>query len=159
MAKDISDKYIDPPNTTDFGIMFLPFEGIYAEVVRKAALLEDLQRNYKIIVTGPTTLAAILNSLQMGFKTLAIQKRSSEVWQVLGAVKKEFENFGGMMDKAQKNIQTGLNQLDDVMGKRTRAIQRKLKSVEVLSEAESKNIIPELGESTLDIDEDDDTVE
>ncbi len=88
MAKDISDKYLDPPHTTDFGIMFLPFEGIYAEVVRKASLLEDLQRNYKIIVTGPTTLAAILNSLQMGFKTLAIQKRSSEVWQVLGAVKK-----------------------------------------------------------------------
>lgn len=88
MAKDISSKYLDPPNTTDFGIMFLPFEGIYAEVVRKAALLEDLQRNYKIIVTGPTTLAAILNSLQMGFKTLAIQKRSGEVWKVLGAVKK-----------------------------------------------------------------------
>ena len=93
MAKDIHNKYIDPPNTTDFGIMFLPFEGIYAEVVRKAALLEDLQRNFKIIVTGPTTLAAILNSLQMGFKTLAIQKRSSEVWEVLGAVKKEFSNF------------------------------------------------------------------
>jgi DNA recombination protein RmuC len=158
MAKDISDKYIDPPNTTDFGIMFLPFEGIYAEVVRKSSLLEDLQRNYKIIVTGPTTLAAILNSLQMGFKTLAIQKRSSEVWQVLGAVKKEFENFGGMMNKAQKNIQTGLDQLDDVMGKRTRAIQRKLKSVEALSEAESKNIIPELTESALDLEEDDDNV-
>lgn len=153
MAKDISEKYIDPPNTTDFGIMFLPFEGIYAEVVRKASLLEDLQRNYKIIVTGPTTLAAILNSLQMGFKTLAIQKRSSEVWQVLGAVKKEFENFEGMMDKAQKNIQTGLNQLDDVMGKRTRAIQRKLKSVEALSEAETKDIIPELSDPTLIIDD------
>lgn len=156
MAKDISDKYIDPPNTTDFGIMFLPFEGIYAEVVRKAALLEDLQRNYKIIVTGPTTLAAILNSLQMGFKTLAIQKRSSEVWQVLGAVKKEFENFEGMMDKAQKNIQTGLNQLDDVMGKRTRAIQRKLKSVEALSEEESKNILPELSDSALSLEDEDD---
>ena len=106
MAKDISEKYIDPPNTTDFGIMFLPFEGIYAEVVRKASLLETLQRDFKIIVTGPTTLAAILNSLQMGFKTLAIQKRSGEVWQVLGAVKKEFENFGGMMQKAQKNIRS-----------------------------------------------------
>ena len=92
----------------------------------------------------------------MGFKTLAIQKRSSEVWQVLGAVKKEFENFGGMMDKAQKNIQTGLNQLDDVMGKRTRAIQRKLKSVEALSEVESKNIIPELGDSTFDLDDEED---
>ena len=87
MAKDISDKYLDPPNTTDFAILFLPFEGIYAEVVRKASLLEDLQRNYKIIVTGPSTLAAILNSLQMGFKTLAIQKRSGEVWKVLGNVK------------------------------------------------------------------------
>jgi len=158
MAKDISDKYIDPPNTTDFGIMFLPFEGIYAEVVRKAALLEDLQRNYKIIVTGPTTLAAILNSLQMGFKTLAIQKRSSEVWQVLGAVKKEFENFGGMMGKAQKNIKTGLDQLDDVMGKRTRAIQRKLKSVEILSEAETKNILPEITDTALITDDEDDTV-
>jgi len=153
MAKDIGEKYLDPPNTTDFGIMFLPFEGIYAEVVRKAALLEDLQRNYKIIVTGPTTLAAILNSLQMGFKTLAIQKRSSEVWQVLGAVKKEFENFGGMMDKAQRNIQTGLNQLDDVMGKRTRAIQRKLKSVEALSAADTKKILPEITDSSLIIDE------
>ncbi len=159
MAKDISDKYIDPPNTTDFGIMFLPFEGIYAEVVRKASLLEDLHRNYKIIVTGPTTLAAILNSLQMGFKTLAIQKRSSEVWQVLGAVKKEFENFGGMMEKAQKNIQTGLNQLDDVMGKRTRAIQRKLKGVEALTDAETKNILPEIADSALILDDEEDTDE
>jgi DNA recombination protein RmuC len=147
MAKDISEKYIDPPGTTDFGIMFLPFEGIYAEVVRKAALLEDLQRNYKIIVTGPTTLAAILNSLQMGFRTLAIQRRSSEVWQILGAVKKEFENFEGLMSSAQKNIQTGLNQLDDVMGRRTRAIHRKLKGVEALSETETRNILPELTEN------------
>lgn len=147
MAKDISSKYLDPPNTTDFGIMFLPFEGIYAEVVRKAALLEDLQRNYKIIVTGPTTLAAILNSLQMGFKTLAIQKRSGEVWKVLGAVKKEFENFGGMMEKAQRNIQTGLGQLDEVMGKRTRAIQRKLKEVETISETEAKAILPDIESS------------
>jgi DNA recombination protein RmuC len=139
MAKDISDKYIDPPNTTDFGIMFLPFEGIYAEVVRKASLLEDLQRNNKIIVTGPTTLAAILNSLQMGFKTLAIQKRSSEVWNILGAVKKEFDNFAGLIDKAQKNIQTGLDQLDDVRVKRTKAIQRKLRGVEVLSAAENSS--------------------
>jgi len=143
MAKDIHEKYIDPPNTTDFGIMFLPFEGIYAEVVRKAQLLEDLQRNHKIVVTGPTTLAAILNSLQIGFKTLAIQKRSSEVWRILGAVKKEFESFGGLMEKAQNNIQTGLNQLDDVIGVRTRAIQRKLRNVETLGEAETKQILPE----------------
>ena len=141
MAKDICDKYLDPPKTTDFGILFLPFEGIYAEVVRKAALLETLQRDYKIIVTGPTTLAAILNSLQMGFKTLAIQKRSSEVWTVLGEVKKEFNNFGGMMQKAQKNIQTGLNQLDDVMGVRTRAIERKLKDVSSLDDGNSASKI------------------
>jgi DNA recombination protein RmuC len=143
MARDIHDKYIDPPNTTGFAIMFLPFEGIYAEVVRKASLLEELQRTSKIVVTGPATLAAILNSLQMGFRTLAIQKRSSEVWKVLGAVKKEFENFGGMLSKAQNNIQTGLNQLDDVMGKRTRAIERKLRNVESLSEPETRLILPE----------------
>jgi DNA recombination protein RmuC len=158
MAKDISEKYLDPPNTTDFGIMFLPFEGIYAEVVRKAALLEELQNKYKIIVTGPTTLAAILNSLQMGFKTLAIQQRSSEVWSVLGAVKKEFENFSGMMEKAQKNIQTGLNQLDDVMGKRTRAIQRKLRNVTALNETETQNILPEITDHTL-LPEDDEDIE
>lgn len=155
MAKDISDKYLDPPNTTDFGIMFLPFEGIYAEVIRNASLLENLQRDYKIIVTGPTTLAAILNSLQMGFKTLAIERRSSEVWQVLGAVKKEFENFEGMMGKAQKHIQTGLNQLDDVMGKRTRAIQRRLKSVETLSDEETKKILPELADTNIIIEDED----
>ena len=148
MAKDIHDKYIDPPNTTDFGIMFLPFEGIYAEVVRRASLLDDLQRTYKIVVTGPTTLAAILNSLQMGFKTLAIQQRSGEVWKILGAVKKEFELFGGLVEKAQSNIQTGLNQLDDVLGKRTRAIQRKLKSVEVLESADSKLILNELADDS-----------
>lgn len=141
MARDISEKYIDPPYTTDFAIMFLPFEGIYAEVVRKASLLEELQRNFKVIVTGPTTLAAILNSLQMGFRTLAIQKRSSEVWKILGAVKKEFENFGGMLEKAQKNIQTASNQIDEVMGKRTRAIQRRLKSVEVLGDVETQMML------------------
>lgn len=130
MAKDIRDKYIDPPQTTDFGILFLPFEGIYAEVVRKASLLEDLQKNYKIIVTGPTTLAAILNSLQMGFRTLAIQQRSSEVWNVLGIVKTEFDKFGGLLQKAQDNIKTGLNQLDDVVGVRTRAIQKQLRNIQ-----------------------------
>jgi DNA recombination protein RmuC len=142
MAKDISDKYLDPPNTTDFGIMFLPFEGIYAEVVRNASLLETLQRDYKIIVTGPTTLAAILNSLQMGFKTLAIQKRSSEVWQVLGAVKTEFKKFGGLLERAENNIQTGLNQLGDIRGVRTRAIEKKLKSVESLGLKETNKIFP-----------------
>lgn len=142
MAKDIHDKYLDPPYTTDFGIMFLPFESIYGEVVRRASLLEQLQRDYKVIVTGPTTLAAILNSLQMGFRTLAIQKRSSEVWKVLGAVKTEFEKFGGLLEKAQKNIQTANNQIEEVMGKRTRAIQRHLRNVEALPPAESELLLP-----------------
>ena len=132
MAKDIRDKYLAPPHTTDFGIMFLPFESIYGEVTRRAALLEQLQQEYHVIVTGPTTLAAILNSLQMGFRTLAIQKRSSEVWRILGGVKAEFEKFGGLLEKAQKNLQTANNQLEEVMGKRTRAIQRQLRSVEAL---------------------------
>jgi DNA recombination protein RmuC len=144
MAKDISSKYIDPPHTTEFGVMFLPFEGIFAEVVRKASLMEELMRDYKIVVTGPTTLAAILNSLQLGFRTLAIQKRSSEVWKVLAEVKKEFDNFGGLMQKAQKNIQNGLDQLDDVMGKRTKAIQRKLRNVETSIETDSKLSLPEV---------------
>ncbi len=149
MAKEISQKYLDPPFTTDFGIMFLPFEGIYAEVVRKASLLEELQRQYKVIITGPSTLAAILNSLQMGFRTLAIQKRSSEVWQVLGAVKKEFENFGGMLSKAQNNIQSGLNTLDDVIGTRTRAINRRLKEVTVLNEVEARASLPEIADAIV----------
>ena len=145
MAKDISDKYLAPPATTDFGIMFLPFEGIYAEVVRRSALLEDLQRNYKVVVTGPTTLAAILNSLQMGFRTLAIQKHSGEVWTILGAVKKEFEKVGGMLEKAQKNLQTASGQIEEVLGTRTRAIQRKLKDVDTLSDREARAILPEIG--------------
>lgn len=153
MAKDISEKYIDPPFTTDFAVMFLPFEGIYAEVVRKASLLEELQRTHKVVVTGPTTLAAILNSLQMGFRTLAIQKRSSEVWKILGAVKKEFENFGGMLEKAQKNIRVASDQIDEVMGKRTRAIQRKLRSVEILGDTDSSLLIPETTETELSDDE------
>ncbi len=143
MAKDIRDKYLDPPNTTDFGIMFLPFEGLYAEAVRRSALLEQLQREFKVIITGPTTLAAILNSLQMGFRTLALQKRSSEVWEVLGAVKTEFGKFGDLLEKAQKNIQTANNQLDEVMGKRTRAIQRKLKGVEAMRDPNSPVLLPE----------------
>ena len=105
MAKDIHDKYVDPPFTTDFAIMFLPFENIYAEVIRRTALVEMLQKDWKIVVTGPTTLGAILNSLQMGFRTLAIQKRTSEVWNVLGAVKTEFGKFGGLLEKVQKNLQ------------------------------------------------------
>ena len=143
MAKDIRDEYLAPPYTTDFGIMFLPFESIYGEVTRRAALLEQLQQEYHVIVTGPTTLAAILNSLQMGFRTLAIQKRSSEVWRILGGVKAEFEKFGGLLEKAQKNLQTANNQLEEVMGKRTRAIQRQLRSIEALPTKEGPNTLLE----------------
>ncbi|HJA14931.1 MAG TPA: DNA recombination protein RmuC [Candidatus Butyricimonas faecavium] len=141
MAKDIRDKYLAPPHTTDFGIMFLPFESIYGEITRRAVLLEQLQQEYHVIVTGPTTLAAILNSLQMGFRTLAIQKRSSEVWRILGGVKAEFEKFGGLLEKAQKNLQTANNQLEEVMGKRTRAIQRQLRSIEALPAKEEQNVL------------------
>jgi len=144
MAKDIRDKYLDPPGTTDFAIMFLPFESIYAEVIRRSALVDQLRDEFKISVAGPTTLLAILNSLQMGFRTLAIQKRSGEVWGVLASVKSEFDKFGGMLEKAQKNIQAGLGQLDDVVGTRTRAIQRQLRNVESLPVAEIKDILPEL---------------
>jgi DNA recombination protein RmuC len=137
MARDIHDKYLDPPFTTDFGIMFLPFENIYAEVIRRTQLVEQLQKDYKVVVTGPTTLGAILNSLQMGFRTLAIQKRTSEVWTVLGAVKTEFGKFGGLLEKVQKNLQSAGDQLEEVMGKRTRAIERKLRQVEALPQSES----------------------
>ncbi|MDY4249922.1 DNA recombination protein RmuC [Bacteroides pyogenes] len=141
MAKDIHDKYIDPPFTTDFAILFLPFESIYAEIIRRTHLVETLQKEYKIVVTGPTTLGAILNSLQMGFRTLAIQKRTSEVWTVLGAVKTEFGKFGGLLQKVQKNLQSAGDQLEEVMGKRTRAIERKLRQVEELPHDESRNLL------------------
>ncbi len=145
MAKDISDKYLAPPDTTEFGIMFLPFESIYAEVIRRTSLLEDLQRNYHVVVTGPTTLAAILNSLQMGFRTLAIQRYSGEVWKILGAVKKEFEQMGGMLEKAKKHLETANGQIDNVLGVRTRAIRRRLKDVDALSATDARRIIPEIG--------------
>jgi len=149
MAKDIRDKYLDPPNTTDFAIMFLPFESIYAEVIRRSALVDQLRTEYKITVAGPTTLMAILNSLQMGFRTLALQKRSSEVWGVLANVKAEFEKFGGLLEKAQKNIQTGLGQLDDVVGTRTRAIQRHLREVESITNKDEITVLPDISESVL----------
>jgi len=149
MAKDMCEKYVNPPMTTDFAILFLPFEGMYAEIIRRSHLLEQLQREFKVIVAGPTTFAAILNSLQMGFRTLALQKRSSEVWSILGAVKKEFENFGGMLEKAQKNIHTGLGQLDNVMGVRTRAIIKNLKNVEASGELETKQIFPEISSGDI----------
>ncbi|EMS32461.1 DNA recombination protein RmuC [Mariniradius saccharolyticus AK6] len=140
-AFDISSKYLKPPFTTDFGVMFLPMESLYAEVLRDPQLAHFLQREYKIIVTGPTTLAAMLNSLQMGFRTLAIQQRSGEVWRILGAVKMEFSKFGDLISKAQKKISEAHHDLDELVGTRTRAIQRKLREVEELPENEGKKML------------------
>ena len=135
-AKDIREKYVEPPYTTAFGILFLPFESIYAEVIRRTALVEMLQKEYKIVITGPTTLGAILNSLQMGFRTLAIQKHSHEAWVVLGAVRGEFEKFAGTIEKAQKSLQGAEQQLELLAGTRTRAIVRQLREVERLQPEE-----------------------
>ena len=139
-AKDIREKYIDPPHTTDFGILFLPFEGLYAEAVNRG-FIEELQRTYRINVTGPSTMAAFLNSLQMGFRTLAIQKRSGEVWQILGAVKTEFESFGTILEKSQDKLRQVNDELDKLIGTRTRAINRKLKDVEKLDSADSVKLL------------------
>lgn len=139
-AKDIRDKYIAPPYTTEFGIMFLPFEGLYAEVVRRG-MVEVLQRDYHVNIAGPTTMAAILNSLQMGFRTLAIQKRSGEVWKVLGAVKTEFDKFGDVITAAQSRLEQANAELDKLVGVRTRQIQRKLSSVSSLSEADAVQVL------------------
>jgi DNA recombination protein RmuC len=137
VARDIRDKYIEPPHTTDFGIMFLPVEGLYAEVVRRTDLLEILQRDFKIIITGPTTLAAILHSLQMGFRTLAIEKRSGEVWKVLSAVKTEFGKFNDVLKKAQEKLNRASEDIDNLVGTRSRQIQNKLKNITTLPAAES----------------------
>jgi len=139
-AKDIRDKYIEPPYTTDFAIMFLPFEGLYAEVVRRG-MVETLQREYKVNIAGPTTMAALLNSLQMGFRTLAIQKHSSEVWDILGAVKTEFDKFGDVLAATQNRINQANAELDKLIGTRTRSIQRKLRSVEALEDADAKRLL------------------
>lgn len=152
-AKDISDKYLDPPHTTDFGIMFLPVESLYAEVLRHPGLFETLQRTYRITVTGPTTLSALLNSLQMGFRTLAVQKRSSEVWKVLGAVKAEFENFAVHLKRVRKQLDTATGTLDKLQTTRTRQISRKLRDVETMDGIESKNIL-ELDSETDDFSSD-----
>jgi DNA recombination protein RmuC len=128
-AKDIHDKYIDPPYTTEFAIMFLPFEGLYSEVVNRG-LVEILQRDYKVNIAGPSTMAALLNSLQMGFKTLAVQKRSAEVWEILGAVKQEFDKFGDVLAATQQRLDQANKELDKLVGVRTRQIQRKLKDVQ-----------------------------
>ena len=139
-AKDIHDKYIEPPYTTNFAILFLPFEGLYAEVVN-SGLVEGLQREYQVNIAGPSTMAAMLNALQMGFRTLAIQKRSNEVWTILGAVKTEFDKFGDVLSKAQKSLQGAERQLDLLMGTRTNAINRKLREVERLDPQQAQTLL------------------
>jgi DNA recombination protein RmuC len=143
-ARDICDKYLDPPQTTDFAILFLPTEGLYAEVVRRTGLVEILQRECRVVVAGPTTLWALLNSLQMGFRTLAIQKRSGEVWSTLGAVKTEFGKFGVVLDKVQKKLQEASNVVEDAT-RRRRAVERKLRGVEALSEPEAVALLAGTG--------------
>jgi DNA recombination protein RmuC len=149
-AKNIQQKYIDPPNTTDFGIMFLPYESLYAEVLRRPGLAELIQRTYRVTITGPTTLFALLNSLQMGFRTLAIEKRSSEVWVLLGAIKTEFNRFGTILEKTHKKLQEASNTIEDA-AKKSRTIERKLKDVQGLPQAKAVKL---LESSTEDDDED-----
>lgn len=149
-AKDIHDKYVEPPYTTDFAIMFLPVESLYAEAVRRG-MVETLQREYKINIAGPTTMAALLNSLQMGFQTLAIQKRSGQVWDVLGAVKTEFDKFGTVLAAAQQRLNQANTELDKLVGVRTRKIQRQLRDVTALSERESRDLLDEYGLSEPEI--------
>ncbi|MBE6935369.1 MAG: DNA recombination protein RmuC [Ruminococcaceae bacterium] len=139
-ARDIRDKYVNPPATTDFGIMFLPVESLYAEVV-SCGLVEVLQRDYKVSVAGPTTMAALLNSLQMGFRTLAIQKRSGEVWKVLGAVKTEFDRFGDVLEATQKRLEQTSSELDKLVGVRTRQIRSKLRTVTAMPEGETAALL------------------
>jgi len=141
-AKSISEKYIEPPYTTDFAILFLPSESLYAEVLRRPGLMDSLQREYRITLAGPTTLLAMLNSLQMGFRTLALEKRSSEVWQVLGAVKTEFGKFGDVLAKVKAQTQTVLNTLDSAE-QRSRAMGRALKTVEAMPEEAAQKLLPE----------------
>lgn len=139
-AKDIRDKYIIPPTTTDFAIMFVPTEGLYAEILRRTGLFETLRRDYRVTVVGPTNLVAFLNSLQMGFRTLAIEKRSSEVWEILGAVKTEFGKFGTVLDKTRKKLQEATNTID-AAGVRTRAIERQLRKVQELPQEQAQALI------------------
>jgi DNA recombination protein RmuC len=136
-AKTIYEKYIDPPNTTDVALLFLPVEGLFAEILRRPGLFEKIQNDFKVIITGPTTLTAILNSLQMGFRTLAIEKRSSEVWTILGSVKTEFGKFGEILDKTQKKLEEASKTIEDA-SKKTRTIQRKLRDVQDLPASEIK---------------------
>ena len=150
-AKDIREKYIDPPNTTEYGIMFLPFESLYAEVLRTTGLFALLQKEYKITITGTTTLSALLNSLQMGFRTLAIEKRSSEVWDLLSVVKTEFNQFGNVLEKTKKKLQEATNTIEQA-GVRSRAIERQLKKVQELPSSDIITTITAAIESEADTD-------
>ena len=148
-AKDIRDKYLEPPHTTEFGILFLPFEGLYAEAVNRG-MVEVLQRDYHVNLAGPSTMAALLNSLQMSFRTIAIQKRSGEVWSVLGAVKTVFDKFEACLTQTQTRLDQASRELDKLVGTRTRAIQRRLRGVTELSEAESQSVLGALSEAAED---------
>ncbi|AIF51187.1 RmuC-domain protein [Pelosinus sp. UFO1] len=139
-AKDIATKYISVPHTTEFAILFLPIEGLYAEVLRRPGLCDNIMRNYKILIAGPTTLSALLNSLQMGFRTLAVEKRSSEVWSLLGVVKTEFGKFGDLLDKTHKKLQEASNSID-IAARKSRNIERKLKNVQELPQEEAFNLL------------------
>ena len=149
-AKEVSSKYLNPPLTTDFAILFLPTEGLYAEALRHPGLVERLQREHRIVVAGPTTLAALLNSLRIGFRTLAIEQRSSEVWKVLGAVKHEFGKFGGVLDKVKRQLETAGRTIDET-GRRTRAMERKLRSVEELPADATTEMLDLAEENPVDI--------
>jgi DNA recombination protein RmuC len=138
-AKDIKEKYLDPPHTTDFGILFLPLEGLYGEILRRPGLCEQLQNQYRVIITGPTTLAALLNSLQMGFRTLVIERRASEVWALLAGVKTEFTLFGDILDKTHKKLLEASNTIEDA-SRKSRTIERKLKNVQALPAGESESL-------------------
>lgn len=147
-AKSIRDKYINPPDTTDFALLFLPIEGLFAEVLRRPGLWEMLHRDYRVVVTGPTTISALLNSLQMGFRTLAIQKRSSEVWKLLGAVKTDFGKFGDILEKTQKKLQEASNTIEVAAGK-SRAIERKLRTVQEIPATEAQQIMSDSDDEML----------
>jgi len=148
-AKTIRDKYVDPPGTTDFAVMFLPTEGLYAEVLRRPGLADALQRDYRVTVTGPTTFAAFLNSLQMGFRTLAIEKRSSEVWLLLGAVKTEFGKFAEVLARTKKKLDEASNSIGNAE-QRTRVIERKLRGVEALPVPVSGTLLEDASEAEVD---------
>lgn len=146
-AKTIKEKYLNPPTTTDFGIMFLPSEGLYGEVLRRPGLVEQLQRQYRVCVTGPTILAALLNSLQMGFRTLAIQKHASEVWEILGAVKTEFGKFDEVLARVQKQLQAASHTIEDDVAQRSRAIEKRLRKVQELPAGKAEQLLPADGET------------